>query len=340
MMERPTLHIIDGHSQVFKAYHAIRQLTTSTGVPTNATYGFLQILQKLLRTRNPGHLLVAFDSGGPTFRHEIYPEYKANRAEAPEDLSLQMGQILRILDGMRVPIIQLQGFEADDIIATVTRRALEDGFDVVIVTADKDLFQLVGDHVRVLRLDPDKEIEFDREAVREKMGVYPERVLDLLAMVGDTSDNIPGIHKVGPKTALALIEQYGSLDGVLANADKLKGKQREHVETGRESAILSRQLATLDENVPLSFEVEDFRRRAPDMERLAEIYQELEFRRLLDDVKAAPSGARGALRPGVFGGAARRGCGGHPRRRGDGDRHGNRLPFHHHREPRRHLAFV
>ena len=131
-MERPTLHIIDGHSQVFKAYHAIRQLTTSSGVPTNATYGFVQILQKLLRTRKPGHLFVAFDSGGPTFRHEMYPEYKANRAEAPEDLSLQMGQILRILDGMHVPMIQLKGFEADDIIATVTRRAVDGGFDVVM----------------------------------------------------------------------------------------------------------------------------------------------------------------------------------------------------------------
>ncbi len=286
-MESPTLYIVDGHSQVFKAYHAIQQLSTSKGIPTNAVYGFAQILHKLLKTRTPNYLVVAFDSGGPTFRHGMYAEYKANREAPPEDFPQQMGLIFQVLDGLRIPRVQLPGFEADDIIATIVRRANEAGFRSVVVTADKDLLQLVTENVRVLRLDPDKEIEFDREAVKEKMGVYPERIRDLLAMVGDTSDNVPGIKKVGPKTAAALLDQYGTLEAVLANTAQLKGKQRENVEAGRESALLSQKLVTLDENVPIVFEPGDFERKEPDVAALTELYRELEFRRFLDDLPAA-----------------------------------------------------
>lgn len=287
-MSEPTLYIIDGHSQVFKAYHAIQHLSTSEGIPTNATYGFTQILHRLLRTRGPEYLVVAFDSGKPTFRHEMYAQYKANRAAPPEDLSLQFGYIVQILEAMRVPILAREGFEADDIIATVTRRACGEGFRVVIVTADKDLFQLVSDAVTVLRLDPDKETEFDRNGVKEKMGVFPEQVLDMLTMVGDTSDNIPGIAKVGPKTAVTLLEQYGTLDAIMANTASLKGKQKEYFEAGRENAALSCKLASLDHAVPIDFSFDQFKREQPDVPRLASLYKLLEFRRLLDELSVPP----------------------------------------------------
>ncbi|PKO15358.1 DNA polymerase I [candidate division BRC1 bacterium HGW-BRC1-1] len=283
-MKSEALYIVDGHSQVFKAYHAIQQLSNSKGVPTNAVFGFTQIMHRLLKTREPKRLVVTFDSHGPTFRHEMYDLYKANRSEAPEDLAQQMEYIVQILEGMRIPILRLQGYEADDIIATLVARARENDEDVVVVTADKDLFQLVDEHVRVLRLDPDKETEFDREAVLAKMGVYPDRILDLLAMVGDTSDNVPGIHKVGPKTAITLLQQFDTLEGVLANTDKLKGKQKENVENGRENALLSKRLVMLDAQVPLDFEMEAFDRQPPDVTVLADLYKELEFRRLLEEL--------------------------------------------------------
>jgi DNA polymerase-1 len=278
------LYIIDGHSQVFKAYHAIQQLSTSTGVPTNAVFGFCQILHALLRNHAPEYVAVAFDRPEATFREEIYAKYKANRPAPPADLPLQTEYIHRVLEAMRIPSFEVPGYEADDVIATLTRRALEQGFDVVIVTADKDLFQLVNDRVKILRLEPSGETWFDREAVKQKMGVYPEQMLDFLAMVGDASDNIPGIAHVGMKTAANLLGEYGTLDAVLENTARLKGKLREHVENGRESALLSRRLATLDDNVPLEIDWEALRRREPDYERLAALYRELEFRQFLQEV--------------------------------------------------------
>lgn len=283
-MSAPTLFLIDGHSQIFKAYHALQNLSTSDGTPTNAVYGFVAILHRLLKTRNPEYLVVALDTGAPTFRHERYAEYKANRTESPEDLPQQVDAIREVLAGMRVPVLELDGYEADDIIATVTRLALDAGQKVVIVSADKDLFQLVNDRVTLLRLDTDKETEYTPEAVRAKMGVPPEQIRDLLAMMGDTSDNVPGIRGIGPKGAAALLEKYGDLDTVLARTDELKGKQRENVESGRENALLSRDLVTLHDNVPLPIRIEDFKRQAPDIPRLAAVYQRLEFRRQLEEL--------------------------------------------------------
>jgi DNA polymerase-1 len=288
-MGERVLYILDGHSQVFKAYHAIRQLSTSTGIPTNAVFGFCQILHKLLKTRTPDYLAVAFDSRGPTFRHRIYPEYKANRPAPPEDLEQQLEYIHEVLDGLRIPRLAMPGFEADDIIATLTARARDAGFQVVIVTADKDLMQLVGKGVRLLRLEPDSETEFDREGVRAKMGVYPEQIADMLAMVGDSSDNVPGIKSVGPKTAAALLEKYGTLDAILENVADLKGKLRENIEAGRASAKLSRRLVELCYDVPLDCDLESFVRRPPDRAALAAVYRKLEFRRFLEEVDEQPT---------------------------------------------------
>ncbi|MCX7718127.1 MAG: DNA polymerase I [Candidatus Sumerlaeaceae bacterium] len=288
-MDTRTLYIVDGHSQVFKAYHAIRQLSTSMGIPTNAVFGFCQILHKLLRTRSPEYIVVAFDSRGPTFRHQIYPEYKANRPAPPEDFEQQLELIQQVLEGLRIPALSMPGFEADDIIATVTARAREAGMNVVIVTADKDLMQLVGDGVKLLRLDTDSEVEFDRESVYAKMGVYPEQIADMLAMVGDSSDNVPGIKSIGPKTAAALLQKYGTLDAILENTADLKGKQRENIEAGRASARLSRRLVELCYDVPLEFKIESFARREPDRAALASLYRKLEFRRFLEEVEPKPA---------------------------------------------------
>lgn len=283
-----TLYLVDGHSQVFKAYHAIRQLSTSTGIPTNAVYGFLQILHKLLRTRSPQYMAVVFDSGGATFRHEMYTEYKANRLAPPDDFAQQMDYILKIVEGLRIPILREPGFEADDLIATMTRKAEKEGFHVVIVTADKDLFQLVNDRVTVLRLEPDAETEFTREAVKEKMGVYPEQIGDYLAIVGDSSDNVPGIRGVGPKGAITLLEKYGNLQAILEHAHELKGKQAEYVAAGRESALLSRQLVDLRTDAPVSIETEQLKRQPPDVAALQPLYRELEFRRFLEELQLEP----------------------------------------------------
>ncbi|MGC8740026.1 MAG: DNA polymerase I [Candidatus Sumerlaeaceae bacterium] len=290
LMADKELYLIDGHSQVFKAYHAIQQLSTSTGIPTNAVFGFCQILHALLRNHNPEYLAVVFDRPEATFREAIYEQYKANRPAPPADLPQQMAFIQRILDALRIPYFEAPGYEADDLIATITKRALAEGFKVVIVTADKDLFQLVNDQVEILKLEPDGEVRFNRQAVRDKMGVHPEQMLDFLAMVGDASDNIPGIRKVGPKTAASLLAEFGSLDAVLEHAHQLKGKLREYVEQGKNDALLSRQLVALRDDAPVEIDWAKLRRQEPDYERLAEIYRQLEFRQFLQEIlsKAAP----------------------------------------------------
>lgn len=286
------IYIIDGHSQVFKAYHGIRQLSTSKGVPTNAVYGFVAILHRLIRTRSPKNIVVVFDTGKPTFRHEMYEAYKANRTQAPEDFGLQMDYINRVLKGMNLKVVTAPGFEADDVIATMAKDAVAKGYDVRVVTADKDLFQLVNDHVQILRLMPDSEDIFDRERVKEKMGVYPEQVGDLLSMVGDTSDNIPGIPRIGMKTAAALLEKYGNLANVLEHAAELKGKQSEYVMAGRESALLSQKLVALHYNVPMDCNLEECVLAEPDYPSLIELYRELEFRKLVDELEnKAPAAA-------------------------------------------------
>jgi len=286
VMEAPTLYIIDGHSQVFKAYHAIQHLSTSTGIPTNAVFGFCQILHALLRNHSPEYLAVAFDRPEQTFRETIFEHYKANRPEPPADLPLQMNYIHKILEAMRIPYFEVPGFEADDVIATLTKQALERGFHVVIVTADKDLFQLVNDHVKILRLEPQGETWFDRETVREKMGVYPEQVLDLLALVGDTSDNIPGVRNVGPKTAAALLAKFGSLDGIYEHIDEVKCKVRENLLEDRANAYLSRELIALRQDVPLDIDWDALRRKTPDFAALEKLYRELEFQKFLQDILA------------------------------------------------------
>jgi DNA polymerase-1 len=289
--QSPTLLLVDGLSLVFQAFYAIRGLTNAQGVPTGAVLGFTRAVQKMLSTFEPSHAVVAFDSPGPSFRKAIYDAYKANREEAPEDFHQQLPYVFRILDAMQIPRIAKGGFEADDLIGTLARRADAEGLRVLIATADKDLFQLVNDHVSVLRTRKDDMQVYGPAEVRERMGVPPEKIVSYLALVGDTSDNIPGIPKVGPKTATALLQEFATLDEILNNLDRVaNARQRALIEENAELGRLSARLATIDCAVDIETDWESFRLTwKPDAPELVALYRELGFTSLLRELKAAPA---------------------------------------------------
>ncbi len=281
-MSKPLLHIIDGSGYIFRAYYAIRRLSNAEGEPTNAVYGFTTMIEKLIREEEPTHLAIVFDTGEPNFRHTIYPAYKTTRPPPPEDMSTQVPRIHQIVDAFRIQKFVVQQVEADDVIATLTKQALAKGWDVRIVTGDKDLMQLVSD--RVTLYEPMRNLRFDPSAVKEKMGVPPERMADLLALSGDASDNIPGVHGVGPKKAAKLLEDHGSLEQVLAAAvaGDVKGKIGEQVAAAVEEARLSRRLVALQDDVELPISgLDDLEYKGSDKVRLFELYTELDFRRLI-----------------------------------------------------------
>jgi len=284
MMHR--LFIIDGHSILYKAYYAIRGLSTKSGIPTNAIFGFAQMLFRVIREAQPHHICVTFDSKAPTFRKELYPEYKANRPVMPDDLQVQVPYVEKMLDALNIRRIARDGFEADDIIATLVRKAEEYGWEARIVTADKDLFQIVSDKTHVLRFGKKDIEDYDINQVKEKMGVPPERIVDLLALMGDSSDNIPGITGIGGVTARKLLNEYQSLENLIRRADTIKNENlREKIKTGADTARLSRKLATVKKDLELETDFESFRyenKLTPDLESL---FQELEFKSLLASLK-------------------------------------------------------
>lgn len=281
MAKKPSLYIVDGSSYIFRAYYAIRHLNNSKGLPTNAVYGFTQMLLRLLKEEKPEYLLMVFDSKEPSFRKKEYEAYKANREAPPEDLIPQFDYIKRVVEALNIPQLEMPGFEADDIIATVAKRLVPGENPVVIVTGDKDLMQLVNHHI--VLLDEMKGKMIDESGVKEKFGVRPEQVVDVLALMGDSSDNIPGVPGIGPKTAGQLIQQFGSLEGVYENLAELKGKKAEDLKTYREQAFLSKRLATLREDLPMKFAYEEFLRREPKSEECRELFSELEFHGLLKE---------------------------------------------------------
>ncbi len=281
-----TLYLIDGSSILFRAFFAIRSLSTRDGRPTNAIFGTLKMVEKLLRERDPSHIAVVFDLPGPTFRHEAYEAYKANRPETPSDLVAQIGPAKEILRAMGLPVVELAGYEADDCIATLAKSAVEHGMEVVIVTADKDLFQLVRPGVKVLHTKKEDAL-LDEKGVEEVFGVPPERVIDVLALWGDPTDNIPGVPGIGEKGAKELVRQYGDLKGVLAHASEVTRKAyREGLEQHADAAWFSRELATVKEDAPLDVVAADLHRRAPDRDALQTLFTTWEFGTLVD----APSG--------------------------------------------------
>ena len=275
-MSAPPLYLLDGSSYVFRAYYAVRQdFTSPSGFPTNAVFGFSNMLKKFLADFDPAYFGVVFDSKTDTFRKEIYPEYKANRGAPPEDLSVQIEKIMELTAVMGIRVVQREGFEADDLMATVAKAEEKRGGEVVLVTADKDFCQIMSD--RITLFDTGKDKKTGARGVVEKYGVPPESFVDYLALVGDSSDNIPGVEGVGPVAAAKLLGKYGSLEEIYKNTAELKGKQRERVERDREKAFLSRRLAALKTDVETETAREAFLRKPPDTEKLNALYSELGF---------------------------------------------------------------
>ncbi len=277
------IYLIDGSTYIYRAYHATGGLSNSQGFPTGAVFGFTNMLIKTLKEKNPSRIAVIFDSKGPTFRHKQYDQYKANRPPMPEDLAVQIPKIHELVEAYNLPCLAVPTYEADDIIATLATQAQKAGHKVVIVSGDKDLMQLVDEDT--IMWDPQQDKVYDSAAVEKKFGVQPKQILDLLALMGDTSDNIPGVPGVGQKTAAKLIGEIGSLDDILKNVESIKQKKlKENLQEHKDDAVLSRELVRLCYEVPLDKTVEDLQIAEPDAERLRSLFQELEFNRLLNDL--------------------------------------------------------
>jgi DNA polymerase-1 len=286
------LFLIDTFGFIFRAFHARARMgappmRTSTGVSTEAVFILHNMVKKLRQTYQPEYLAAVYESLGPSFRSEEFTDYKANRAETPPELLEQIPLVKRLLEALRIPVLEYERYEADDVIGTLAVQARNTGMDAVIVSSDKDMLQLVGGGVTMLNPAKD-DVVYDRDGVKEFMGVWPEQVADFLALVGDTVDNIPGVPGIGKKGAAELLEKYGSIAGLLEHLSELKPKQRAGIEEGREVLAMSQRLATIATDVPLGVRLEDLAAREPDRAALEAIYRELEFFTFLRDLGEAP----------------------------------------------------
>jgi DNA polymerase-1 len=281
-MKERVLYLIDGSSYIFRAYHAIRSLSTSKGSPTNAIYGFTSMIFKFLKDYSPEYLGIVFDSKGKTFRDEIYPLYKANRDEAPDDFKIQVPKIFEMVDSLGIPQVQIEGYEADDIMGTIAKEMEEKGISVVLVTGDKDFCQLVSEKVTLIDTMRDKKTGI--KEVIQRFGVPPESVIDVFALSGDATDNIPGVRGVGEKTASELIGKFRTIESLYENLNELPQRQRDLLEANKESAILSKRLVTMETSIPMSVSLEGFEYKGFNKEKLREIFEELEFKSLLREL--------------------------------------------------------
>tara|TARA_R110002072_G_scaffold1369_7_gene11315 strand:- start:3439 stop:6123 length:2685 start_codon:yes stop_codon:yes gene_type:complete len=286
MTESKPLVLIDGSSYLFRAFHALPKLMSTKGANTGAIKGVISMVKKLMSDYEGSHIGVVFDAKGNSFRNDIYPEYKANRAKMPDDLREQIEPIQTIIREMGLPLIIVGGVEADDVIGTFAREATEKKMSVVISTGDKDMAQLVNEHVTLINTMTDTRM--DEAGVVEKFGVRPDQIIDYLALVGDTSDNIPGVPKCGPKTAVKWLTEYGSLEGVMAHAGEVKGKVGEYLRESLEFLPMSYQLATIKLDVELPCPAEDLKFSEPDEETLRSLYLEYEFRQWVEELGAEP----------------------------------------------------
>lgn len=283
---KPLLVLIDGSSFLYRAYNALPPLSNSKGAPTGAVYGVANMLRKLLNEYDTPHVVVVFDAPGRTFRDDLFEHYKAHRPPMPDDLRVQCAPLHDLIRALGLPLLMIEGIEADDVIGTLTHMAVQQGYAVVISTGDKDMAQIVNDRVTLENTMFDSRL--DAAGVKEKFGVPPERIVDYLALIGDSSDNIPGIPKVGPKTAVKWLNDYGTLDNLLAHADEVGGKVGENLRSFRDQIPLSRQLATIRCDIPLNITLEDLRRREVETDRLRELLFELEFSSWLRQLEQAP----------------------------------------------------
>ncbi|MGZ6299057.1 MAG: 5'-3' exonuclease H3TH domain-containing protein, partial [Candidatus Limnocylindria bacterium] len=294
---RPILMLIDGPSIVYRAYFAMMQtpLTTSDGMLVTGIFGFLNIVLRGMQDLKPDYAIVSFDLGKPQFRFEAYPEYKAGRPSMPDDLRAQFPIVREIVTMMGMPIRELEGFEADDVIGTLALRAAAEGVDTYIVSGDLDGLQLVNDHIRLFttRMGVANTVVYDEAKVAERYGLRPDQMLDYKALKGDTSDNIPGVPGVGEKTAVALLQQFGSLDAMYERLDEVKGKLRDRLAEHRESAFLSRRVGRIVTDLPVELDLESARTGRYDRRAVAQRLRELEFRSLIDRLppsSIAPTG--------------------------------------------------
>jgi DNA polymerase-1 len=320
MAEAPALVLVDGSSYLYRAFHALPPLTNSKGEPTGAVLGVLNMLAKLLKEQDPPRIGVVFDAPGKTFRDELFAEYKAHRPPMPDDLRAQVEPLIATVEALGLPLLRVPGVEADDVIGTLARRAAALGHRVVISTGDKDMAQLVDGHVTLVNTMTDSSL--DRDGVKNKFDVFPEQIVDYLALVGDSSDNIPGVPKVGPKTAAKWLNQYGTLDELLAHQDEIEGKVGESLRAHTAELALSRRLATIDCGLDLPQQPDDLARRPPDVERLRELYTRLELRSLLKQLPGAGTPAAesspGLPPPSPAGAGAGQGEGSTPAPAGEG----------------------
>lgn len=278
-MSDDTLVLIDGSSYLYRAFHALPSLSNSRGDPTGAVHGVLNMINKLVREQASEHIAVVFDAPGKTFRDEIFAEYKANRPPMPDELRLQIDPLLEAVTAMGLPLLRIEGVEADDVIGTLCRQAVKSGLDVLVSTGDKDMAQLVDDKVTLI--DTMSGTVLDRNGVKKKFDVYPEQIIDYLALVGDSSDNIPGVPRVGAKTAAKWLNQYGSVAEIVKNANEITGKVGESLRENLDQLALSQQLATIKQSVKLEKKPKDLKRGKPDLEALRALYGRLELRSLL-----------------------------------------------------------
>jgi len=276
------LILVDGSSYLYRAFHAMPNLTNSRGEPTGAVYGITNMIRKLLADYEPEYIAVVFDAKGKTFRNDLYKEYKANRPPMPDELRRQIERTHEVIRAMGLPLLVIDGVEADDVIGTLAAQAARQDMDTLISSGDKDMAQLIDGRVRMV--DTMKDVVYDDAEVESKFGVGPDRIIDFLALVGDTSDNIPGVPKVGPKTAAKWLQDYGSLDGVISHADEIGGKVGENLRASLNQIPLSRQLATIKCDVELDQGPQQLKRQSPDEDRLRELYSELEFRTWLSEL--------------------------------------------------------
>lgn len=279
------LILVDGSSYLYRAFYALPPLQTSKGQPTGAVRGVISMIKRLLKDYQPEHIAVVFDAKGKTFRDEMYSEYKANRPPMPDDLRAQIEPLHKAVELMGLPMLIIDGVEADDVIGTLCREATEQGVETIVSTGDKDMAQLVSDHVTLINTMNDTTM--DRDGVIDKFGVPPETIIDYLALVGDTSDNVPGVPKCGPKTAVKWLAQYGSLDGLVANADEIKGKVGENLRGSLEMLPLAKSLVTIKTDVELEQGINDLTLDAPNEEELLALFKELEFKSWVTELEAA-----------------------------------------------------
>ncbi len=287
-MARKKLFLIDGHSHLYRAFFAVKGLTSPEGRPTNAVFGFTAMLRKLLRERKPDYLAVALDMPGKTFRHDLFEEYKATRVKPPDEFIAQIPLTREVLDALQVPVYALEGYEADDVLGTLAVQAAGLGVDVVIVTGDKDATQLLGPNVSVL--DTGKDQTLTAEKLRERDGIAPEQVIEVMALSGDATDNVPGVPHVGPKTALELVREYGTLENVLAHVGEIRGQRlKESLTQHADTARLSRRLVTIDTKAPVELSLDACRVKPPEPERLIPVFQKLGFRQFIAEFPVAPT---------------------------------------------------